>query len=63
MNDSSSTSSQPASTVPAYAGQWELAIARQDEDQESRHIWVVGDSFCGPSWGGSWARCDGTYTS
>jgi quercetin dioxygenase-like cupin family protein len=45
MNDSSSTSSQPASTIPPDDLQRQLVLARPNEDQQLHHIAVAGDTY------------------
>jgi mannose-6-phosphate isomerase-like protein (cupin superfamily) len=45
MTDSSSVSSQPASTIPPDDPQRRLALARPNEDQNLRHIGIVGDTY------------------
>lgn len=45
MNDSSTTSPQPASTIPPDDPQRNLAIARPNEDQNLPHIGLVGDTY------------------
>ena len=45
MNDSSSTSSQPASTIPPDDPRRNLTHAHPDEDQKLHHIALVGDTY------------------
>lgn len=45
MNDSSSNSPQPASTIPPDDLRGDLALARPDEDRELRHISLAGDTY------------------
>ncbi len=45
MNDNSTTSPQPASTIPPDDPQRNLAIARPNEDQNLPHIGLVGDTY------------------
>ncbi len=45
MNDSSSTSSQPASTIPSDDPRRNLTHAHPDEDQKLHHIALVGDTY------------------
>src|ERR1039457_7349500 len=45
MNDTSTTSPQPASTIPPDDPQRNLAIARPNEDQNLPHIGLVGDTY------------------
>ena len=45
MNDSSSTSSQPASTIPPDDLRRNLSHAQPDEDQKLHHIALVGDTY------------------
>jgi quercetin dioxygenase-like cupin family protein len=45
MNDSSSTSSQPASAIPPDDPGRALALARPDEDQNLPHISLAGDTY------------------
>lgn len=45
MNDLSSTSSQPAATIPPDDPQRSLTLARPNEDQNLPHFGVVGDTY------------------
>jgi mannose-6-phosphate isomerase-like protein (cupin superfamily) len=45
MNDSSETSSQPASMIPPDNTQRNLTLARPDEDQTLRHVSVAGGTY------------------
>ncbi len=45
MIDSSSTSSQPASTIPPDDARRNLTQAHPDEDQKLHHIALVGDTY------------------
>ena len=45
MDDSSSTSSQPASAIPPDDPGRALALARPDEDQNLPHISLAGDTY------------------
>lgn len=45
MNDRSSASNQPPSTIPPDDLQRNLALARPNEDQSLPHIRIVGDTY------------------
>src|SRR5215217_987047 len=45
MDDNSSTSSQPASTIPPDDPRRALALARPDEDQNLPHISLSGGTY------------------
>ncbi|MBC8163647.1 MAG: cupin domain-containing protein [Roseiflexaceae bacterium] len=45
MNDRSSASSQPASTIPRDDPRRDLAVARPDDDQSLLHLGIVGDTY------------------